>query len=83
MQETAHAVAGTQRLFRNELIAGDHRVGVASEVEYDVPAVQPLYESGYELAHPVLVRLDNLGALRFAHLLHDDLLGGLGGDASE
>ena len=40
-------------------------------------------DAGHQLADTILIGVYHLGAFRFAHLLHDDLLGGLGGDTAE
>ena len=58
-------------------------LGVAAEIEKDVAALDALDDAGDQLADAILVRIDDLRALGFAHALHDDLLGGLRGDAAE
>src|SRR4249919_2861451 len=46
-------------------------------------AVDALDDAADQGARPVLVGIDHLGALRLAHLLHDDLFGGLREDTAE
>ena len=79
----AQAIAGAHRFARNRAIARHERLGVAAEIEKDVAALDALDDAGDELADAILVRIDHLRALGFAHALHDDLLGGLRRDAAE
>ncbi len=65
------------------MLARHEAFGVAAEVHVDAMAVDALHDAGHERADAVLVFVHDLGALGFAHLLHDDLLGGLRGDAAE
>ena len=62
---------------------GDEGFGVAAEVDVDAAALDALDDAGHQLADAILVRVDDLRALGLAHPLHDDLLGGLRGDAAE
>ena len=78
----AHAVAVAQRLARHDLVAADDRLG-AAEIDHDVAEFDPLDDAVDDLADAVLVFLILALALGVAHLLHDDLLGGLRGDAAE
>src|SRR5690606_19443373 len=79
----ADAIARTHRLARNHLLAGDEGLGVAAEIDEHVAALDTFDDAGDQFALAVTVLVDDLGALRLAHLLHDDLLGGLRGDAAE
>ena len=81
-QQCANAVSGAQPLARNHGALGQQRFGIA-EVHHDIAALQTLDDARDHFALAVLVEVDNLLALRLAHLLHDDLLGGLRGDAAE
>ena len=83
VQVAAQAVAGAHRLARNRLVARNEGLGIAAQVEVDVAALDALDDAGDQLADAILVGLDHLRALGFAHALHDDLLGGLRGDAAE
>ncbi|MNS76680.1 hypothetical protein D3C72_1102350 [compost metagenome] len=82
-QVTADAVAGTQDITRNALVLRNETFSVAAKVDIDVAALGALDHTSDQLAHTVGPRIDNLLALGFAHALHDHLLGGLGGDATE
>jgi len=82
-QVAAHAVTGAQHVARNALVLGDDGLGIAAEVHVDVAALGALDHAGDQLANAILPRIDHLRALGFAHALHDDLLGGLRGDAPE
>ncbi len=77
----AHAVAVPQRLARHDLVAADDRFG-AAEIDHGVAVFDPLDDAVHDLADAVLVFLILLLALGVAHLLDDDLLGGLAGDAA-
>ncbi len=83
LQEGLDAVLGADRLARDHLVARDEALGVAAEVDEDAVAVDPLDDAGDERPDAALVLVDDLRAFGLAHLLHDDLLGGLGGDAAE
>ena len=78
----AHAVAVTRVLARDELVAADHAFG-ALQIDGDVAVVDALDHDRDDLADAVLEFLELALALGLAHLLDDDLLGGLGGDAAE
>ena len=65
------------------MLAGDESLGVAAEVDKDPVAVHALDRARDQRHGAVLVFLDDLRPLGLAYLLHDDLLGGLGGDAPE
>jgi hypothetical protein len=79
----AHAVVDAEGLATHQLVARQQAFGVVAEIDDDVVAGHLLDRAGDEFADAVLVQLDHLRALRVAHLLHDDLLGGLRGDAAE
>src|SRR5690606_21817956 len=79
----AQAIAGAHCLARDHLVARNEGLGVAAQVEDDTAALHALDGAAHHLADAVLVRLDDLVALGLAHLLHDDLLGGLRRDAPE
>ena len=65
------------------MLPGNHGLDVAAQIEIDIAPLDALYHAGNHFADPVLIGLDHLGPLGLAHLLHDDLLGGLGGNAAE
>src|SRR5690606_15644119 len=69
----ADALARTHRLARNHLLAGDEGLGVAAEIDEHVAALDTFDDAGDQFALAVTVLVDDLGALRLAHLLHDDL----------
>ena len=77
----AHAVAVAEGLARDHLVAADDRLA-AAEIDDDVAVFDALHRAVDDLADPVLVILVLAVALGLAHLLHDDLLGRLGGDAA-
>src|SRR6202030_530419 len=57
--------------------------GVTAEIHIDAVAIDTLHDATHQLPYSVAVLLNDLGALGFAHLLHDDLLGLLRGDTAE
>src|SRR5690606_41870577 len=76
------AVAVTHVLARDHFVAADDTLGTA-EVDDHVAVFDPLDCAIDDLADTVLVLVVLPLALRLAHLLHDDLLGVLRGDAAE
>src|SRR6185312_8289491 len=78
-----HAVANTRGLARDGLVARNERLGVAAQVEIDVAALDPLHDAGHQLADAIGKGVHHLLALGLAYALHDHLLGGLRGDATE
>src|SRR5262249_7857437 len=76
------AVAGAERLAGHLVAHGQEGLGPA-QVDDDVAALEPPDDPRDELALPVLVLIEDVVALRLAYALQDDLLGGLGGDATE
>ena len=78
----AHAVAVAEALARDQFVAAQHRLG-AAEIDHDVAEFDALDHAVDDLADAVLELLVLPLALGFAHLLDDDLLGGLRGDAAE
>src|SRR3954466_10822218 len=77
----ADAVAVAQGLARQHLVAADDRLA-AAEVDHHVAVFDPLDDAVDDVADAVLVFDELPVALGLAHLLHDDLLGGLRGDAA-
>ena len=77
------AVLRAHRLARNHLLARDEAFGVRAEIDEHAVAVDALDDAADQRAGAILVRIDHLRALGFAHLLHDHLLGGLRQDAAE
>jgi hypothetical protein len=78
----ADAVAGTEGLARNKLVAADDRLA-AAEIDDHVAVFDALDRAVHDLADAVLVFLVLAVALGVAHLLHDHLLGRLRRDAAE
>ena len=78
----ADAVAVAEVLARDHLVAADDALA-AAEIDDDVAVFDALDGAVDDLADAVLVFVVLALALGLAHLLHDDLLGGLGGDAAE
>ena len=64
------------------LLARQNGLG-AAEGNDPAALVAALHRAGNDLANAVLELVKDLGLLRVAHALDDDLLGGLGGDAAE
>lgn len=83
LQQGTHAGANAEGLARNDLVAGQQRLGVVAEIDDDVVAGDLLHGTGNDLADLLAVGIDHLGALGLADLLHDDLLGSLRSDAAE
>ena len=78
----ADAVAGAEGLARDHLVAADDALA-AAEVDDDVAVLDALDHAVDDLADAVLVLVVLAVALGLAHLLDDDLLGRLRGDAAE
>ena len=83
LQERLDPILGANRFARNHLIARDEAFGVAAQIDEHAVAIDALDDAGHQRADAALVFVDDLRTLGLAHLLHDDLLGGLRGDASE
>ena len=64
------------------LLARQHRLD-AADLDDDVAVLEALDGAVHHLADPLVVFGEDVLALGFAHLLEDDLLGGLRGDAAE
>src|ERR1700704_3692391 len=77
----ADAVAVAKHLAREQLVAPHDRLA-AAEIDHHIAVFDPLDDAVDDVADAVLVLLVLAVALGLAHLLHDHLLGGLGGDAS-
>ena len=78
----AHPVAVAEALARDQFVAAQQRLG-AAEFDHQVAVLGALDHAVDDLADAVLELLVLPLALVFAHALHDDLLGGLRGDAAE
>ena len=80
----ADAVAGAEHLARDQFVAPHDRLARAgaAEIDHDVAVFDPLDRAVDDVADAVLVDVILLVALGLADLLHQHLLGGLGGDAS-
>ena len=83
LQVRLDAILRADRLARNHLVARDEAFGVAAEIDEHAVAIDALDDAGHQRADAALVFVHDLRALGLAHLLHDDLLGGLRGDAAE
>src|SRR3989344_2230974 len=81
-KKRAHALALAIALARYLFVVGQYG-GRASEVDEKVSALETLDVTGHYLALPFSVFGDDGSAFRFAHFLHDDLLGGLCRDTPE
>ena len=77
-----HAVAGLVGLGPALLLAGQHGLGPA-QVDDEVAHLLALDDAVHDLAHAARVLGEDVVALGLAHLLEDDLLRGLGGDAAQ
>src|SRR5690606_36928674 len=82
-EQRLHAVLRPHGLARHHLVTRHEPLRVPAEIDDHAVAVDPLHQAGEQLAHAILVFLDDLLPLGLAHLLHDDLLRGLRGDAAE
>src|SRR5262249_53077210 len=82
LPERTHAVAVAEGLARQQLVAPQHGLS-ATEIDADVSELDALDQAVDDLALAVLVLVELTLALGLAHLLHDHLLGRLGGDAAK
>ncbi len=78
----ANAVAVAERFARDHFVAPDHAFG-AAHVDHHRTELDALDDAVHDFADAVLVFVVLALALGVAHLLHDHLLGGLGGDAGK
>ncbi len=83
LQECLDAVLRADGFARNHFLTRDEPLGVGAEIHVHTIAVDALDDAADQRAGAVLVGIDHLCALGLAHLLHDDLLGGLRENASE
>ena len=79
----ADPVAGPEHLARDQFVAPHDRLARprAAEIDHDVAILDPLDRAVDDVADAVLVDIILLVALSLADLLHQHLLGRLGGDA--
>ncbi len=77
----ADTVAVAEDFARQHLVAPHDRLA-AAEIDHHVAVLDPLDDAVDDVADAVLVLLVLPVALGLAHLLHDHLLGRLGGDAA-
>ena len=82
LEQRPDAVAGAQALARDHRRLRQQRLGVA-EIQDGVAALQAFDDPRDHLTHAAAIKIDDQLALGLAHLLHDDLLRGLGRDAPE
>src|SRR3546814_1730429 len=75
----AHPVAGAKRFPRQAFVAPHQRL-CTPEIDGHVAELVALADAVHHLADAVLVFVVLSLALGFAHLLHDDLIGGLSCD---
>jgi hypothetical protein len=78
----AQPVTGAHGFPGDDLITGNEGLGGTAQIQDDGAALGLLDQARDQFALAQLVGLDHLGALGVAHLLHDHLLGGLGGDTA-
>ncbi len=78
---SADAIAVAERLARQHFVAAHDRLA-AAEIDDDVAVFDALHGAVHDLADTILVVAVLPIALGFAHLLHDDLLCRLRGDAA-
>src|SRR6185436_15368130 len=82
-QESLDAILRPHGLARDHVLTRDESFGVAAEIHEDAVAIDAFDEAAHQLARAMLVLADDARALGLAHLLHDDLLRSLGGDATK
>ena len=83
VEQATDTVAGTEGLTGQHVVTEDHGFGIAAQIQDHVVAVALLDHAADDGAFLVLELVNDLGTLGLAHFLHDDLLGGLGGDTVE
>jgi hypothetical protein len=83
VQIAPDTVTGAHRFARYRTVARHVRFGIAAQIQVQAAALDALDDTGDQLANAILVGIDDLRPLGFAHALHDDLFGRLRGDASE
>ncbi|SVK47151.1 Uncharacterised protein [Acinetobacter baumannii] len=83
VQYAANAVARTEVFARQHVFTANHRFGVVAQIQRNAVTVHFLHHAGDDLTFVFTESVDHHRALGLAHFLHDNLLGGLGGDAVE
>ena len=83
VEQTTNTVARTEGLARQHVVTEDHGLGIAAQIQDHVVTIALLDHTADDGAFLVLELVNDLGTLGFAHFLHDNLLGGLGGDTVE
>mgnify|MGYP006304709449 CR=1 FL=1 len=78
-QIPAYPIADPDGFSGNQFIARDQTLGAVAQIDDHALAIRAFDDPHDQLADTVLEGLDNLHPLGFAHLLHDHLLGRLGG----
>src|SRR5690606_23904068 len=82
-QNRTDPVVDTENFTSNQLFTGQHGLGIVPEIDNKVFARHFLDSATHQLAYAIAILVGNEGALGVAHLLHDHLLGGLRGNATE
>ena len=78
----AHAIAAMESLARQQFVAPDDGLR-AAQIDDHIAEFDALDDAVHDFADAILIFLELALALGLAHALHDDLLGGLRGDAPE
>src|SRR5690625_5885618 len=83
LQQCPNAVADTENFPADQLITRQQALGVVAQVNDNTIASYLFLGATDQLAHPIKVFFNGLRALGLTHFLHDNLLGGLCGDAAK
>ncbi len=79
----AHAITGTHRFARDHFLTRDKPLGIITQIDINIAALDAFDLTHDQRAFTIGIGVDDLAALGLAHLLYDDLLGGLCRDAAK
>ena len=82
-QQTLYPVLRPDRFAGNHVLARNEAFNAATQVDIDAVAVHPLDHAAQQFSDPPLIAFADQGAFRFAHLLVDHVLGGVGPDMAK
>ncbi len=83
LEQRTQTHANPEGFARNDVFAGQQRFGVVAQVNDHVVAGNFFHGAGDDLTQALAIGVNDLSALSFANLLHNDLLGGLCSNTAE
>src|SRR5690606_6982359 len=83
LEQRTNTSTYTEGFACNDVLASQQRFGVVAQIDNHAVAGNLFHRAGDDFTQTITVGLDDLRALSLTNFLHDDLLGGLGGDTTE